>query len=58
MDDQKQRDIARHGGETSSQQQDRDDQGQFTGSDRGSGSGQGGDTSRGGDLGQNRPTDR
>jgi len=37
MDDQQQRDIARKGGQTSANEQDRDSQGQFTGS-TGSGS--------------------
>ena len=32
MDDQQQRDIARKGGQTSANEQDRDSQGQFTGS--------------------------
>ena len=41
MDDQQQRDIARKGGQTSANEQDRDSQGQFTGS-TGSGSSMGG----------------
>ncbi len=38
MDDQQQRDIARKGGQTSANEQDRDSQGQFTGPSTGSGS--------------------
>jgi len=37
MDDQQQREIARKGGEASARSQDRDDQGQFTGNQGGSG---------------------
>jgi len=38
MDDDQQREIARQGGEASARSQDRDDQGQFAGSNTGSGS--------------------
>jgi len=48
MDDQKQRDAARRGGQASAHEQDRDQQGQFTGTDtQGDSGGQGTKTGQG-----------
>jgi hypothetical protein len=53
MDDDEQRRIAEKGGETSARVQNRDDQGQFTGTGSRSGGNSGGDNSGGGSRGGN-----